>query len=64
MASEMAHRMRAIKCPTDELSLTNKAIVNVADFTDEVKSVFSFFFCFVFCCCCERYVGVSLRCSH
>lgn len=46
MASEMAHRMRAIKCPTDELSLTNKAIVNVADFTDEVKSVFSFFlFC-------------------
>lgn len=46
MASEMAHRMRAIKCPTDELSLTNKAIVNVADFTDEVKSVFSFFFLF------------------
>lgn len=54
MASELAHRMRAIKCPTDELSLTNKAIVNVADFTDEVKSVFSFLFsvpCFVFVVC-------------
>ncbi|XP_068153083.1 vesicle-fusing ATPase 2 [Drosophila tropicalis] len=39
MSVEMAHRMKAIKCPTDELSLTNKAIVNVADFTDEVKYV-------------------------
>ncbi|KAH8402747.1 hypothetical protein KR215_009847, partial [Drosophila sulfurigaster] len=39
MASEMAHRMKAIKCPTDEQSLTNKAIVNSADFTEEVKYV-------------------------
>lgn len=39
MANEMAHKMKAIKCPTDELSLTNKAIVNIADFTEEVKSV-------------------------
>lgn len=37
MSIEKAHRMRAIKCPTDELSLTNKAIVNVSDFTEEVK---------------------------
>ncbi|XP_001358901.4 vesicle-fusing ATPase 2 [Drosophila pseudoobscura] len=35
----MAHKMKAIKCPTDELSLTNKAIVNVNDFTEEVKYV-------------------------
>ncbi|KAH8311535.1 hypothetical protein KR044_006781 [Drosophila immigrans] len=35
----MAHRMKAIKCPTDEQSLTNKAIVNIADFTEEVKYV-------------------------
>lgn len=35
----MAYKMKAIKCPTDELSLTNKAIVNIADFTEEVKSV-------------------------
>ncbi|XP_030371496.1 vesicle-fusing ATPase 2 [Scaptodrosophila lebanonensis] len=33
----MAYRMKAAKCPTDVLSLTNKAIVNIADFTDEVK---------------------------
>ncbi|ALC46809.1 comt, partial [Drosophila busckii] len=33
----MAYKMKAIKCPTDELSLTNKAIVNIADFTEEVK---------------------------
>ncbi|EDX13021.1 GD20473 [Drosophila simulans] len=39
MSIEKAHRMRAIKCPTDELSLTNKAIVNVSDFTEEVKYV-------------------------
>ncbi|EDW14720.1 vesicle-fusing ATPase 2 [Drosophila mojavensis] len=39
MANEMAHKMKAIKCPTDELSLTNKAIVNIADFTEEVKYV-------------------------
>ncbi|EDW24306.1 GL24082 [Drosophila persimilis] len=31
--------MKAIKCPTDELSLTNKAIVNINDFTEEVKYV-------------------------
>ncbi|KAH8295288.1 hypothetical protein KR018_009597 [Drosophila ironensis] len=37
MSTEMAHRMRAIKCPTDELSLTNRAIVNASDFTEEVK---------------------------
>ncbi|XP_002013320.2 vesicle-fusing ATPase 2 [Drosophila persimilis] len=35
----MAHKMKAIKCPTDELSLTNKAIVNINDFTEEVKYV-------------------------
>lgn len=27
--------MKAGKCPTDELSLTNRAIVNPADFSDE-----------------------------
>lgn len=26
--------MKAVKCPTDELSLTNKAIVNDTDFVD------------------------------
>nr|XP_036674446.1 vesicle-fusing ATPase 2-like isoform X1 [Drosophila suzukii] len=39
MSTEMAHRMRAMKCPTDELSLTNRAIVNGSDFTEEVKYV-------------------------
>ncbi|XP_064550022.1 vesicle-fusing ATPase 2 [Drosophila montana] len=39
MATEIAHKMKAIKCPTDELSKTNKAIVNIADFTEEVKYV-------------------------
>ncbi|XP_039498495.1 vesicle-fusing ATPase 1 [Drosophila santomea] len=33
----MAYRLKATKCPTDELSLTNRAIVNVGDFPDEVK---------------------------
>lgn len=33
----MSYRLKATKCPTDELSLTNKAIVNVNDFPDEVK---------------------------
>ncbi|XP_058800718.1 vesicle-fusing ATPase 1-like [Phymastichus coffea] len=32
-------RMRAGKCPTDELSLTNCAIVNRADFGDDVKHI-------------------------
>ena len=31
--------MKAIKCPTDELSLLNRAIVNINDFTDEIKYV-------------------------
>lgn len=44
MSTEMAHRMRAIKCPTDELSLTNRVIVNAGDFTEEVKYVL-FFLC-------------------
>lgn len=30
-------RLKATKCPTDELSLTNRAIVNVGDFPDDVK---------------------------
>lgn len=29
--------MRATKCPTDELSLTNKAIVNISDFPEDIK---------------------------
>ncbi|XP_073833104.1 comatose [Musca autumnalis] len=33
----MSYRMKATKCPTDELSLTNKAIVNVNDFPEDVK---------------------------
>lgn len=33
----MSYRLKATKCPTDELSLTNKAIVNVNDFPDEIK---------------------------
>lgn len=31
--------MKATKCPTDELSLTNRAIVNVGDFPEDVKWV-------------------------
>lgn len=31
--------MKASKCPTDELSLTNRAIVNPQDFPDEVQYV-------------------------
>lgn len=37
-------RMKAVKCPTDELSLTNKAIVNDIDFDDSTKYVSSVFF--------------------
>ncbi|KAI8127984.1 vesicle-fusing ATPase 1 [Lucilia cuprina] len=33
----MSYRMRATKCPTDELSLTNKAIVNINDFPEDIK---------------------------
>lgn len=33
----MSYRMKATKCPTDELSLTNKAIVNSNDFPDDIK---------------------------
>ncbi|XP_030567970.1 vesicle-fusing ATPase 1 [Drosophila novamexicana] len=33
----MSYRLKATKCPTDELSLTNRAIVNVGDFPDDVK---------------------------
>lgn len=33
----MSYRLKATKCPTDELSLTNKAIVNINDFPDEIK---------------------------
>ena len=29
--------MKATKCPTDELSLKNAAIVNPLEFTDDVK---------------------------
>ena len=29
--------MKATKCPTDELSLTNKAIVNINDFPEDIK---------------------------
>ncbi|KAL7307115.1 hypothetical protein TKK_0000845 [Trichogramma kaykai] len=35
----MLQRMRAVKCPTDELSLTNCAIVNKADVPDSVKHI-------------------------
>ncbi|XP_037025989.1 vesicle-fusing ATPase 1-like isoform X2 [Bradysia coprophila] len=35
----MSVRMKATKCPTDELSLTNKAIVNISDFQDEVQYI-------------------------
>lgn len=31
--------MKATKCPTDELSLTNRAIVSPADFTDDIKYI-------------------------
>ncbi|XP_032582701.1 vesicle-fusing ATPase 1 [Drosophila sechellia] len=33
----MAYLLKATKCPTDELSLTNRAIVNVGDFPEEIK---------------------------
>ncbi|KMZ09568.1 vesicle-fusing ATPase 1 [Drosophila simulans] len=33
----MAYILKATKCPTDELSLTNRAIVNVSDFPEEIK---------------------------
>lgn len=29
--------MKATKCPSDELSLTNKCIVNSSDFPDEIE---------------------------
>lgn len=29
--------MKAGRCPTDELSLTNRAVANKDDFTDDVK---------------------------
>lgn len=32
--------MKAVKCPSDELSLTNKAIVNTGDFPDDIRWVF------------------------
>lgn len=35
----MSFRMKAVKCPTDELSLTNRAIVNASDFPDEIKYI-------------------------
>lgn len=31
------YSMKAVKCPTDELTLTNKAIVNPNIFPDDVK---------------------------
>lgn len=31
--------MKAVKCPSDELSLTNKAIVNNGDFADDTRWV-------------------------
>lgn len=31
--------MKAGKCPTDELSLSNKAIVNMGDFPEELKYI-------------------------
>uniref|UniRef100_A0A1A9WAQ9 Vesicle-fusing ATPase n=1 Tax=Glossina brevipalpis TaxID=37001 RepID=A0A1A9WAQ9_9MUSC len=33
----MSCSMKATKCPTDELSLTNRAIVNGSDFPDDIK---------------------------
>lgn len=33
----LLQRMKAGKCPSDELSLTNCAVVNPQDFTDSVK---------------------------
>ncbi|XP_067641395.1 vesicle-fusing ATPase 1 [Eurosta solidaginis] len=33
----MSYRLKATKCPTDELSVTNKAIVNINDFPEDVK---------------------------
>lgn len=33
--------MKAVKCPSDELSVTNKAIVSSGDFPDEVRWVFA-----------------------
>ena len=36
----LLQRMKAGKCPSDELSLTNCAVVNPQDFNDSVKSVY------------------------
>lgn len=35
----LTQRMKATKCPTDELSLTNKAIVNGHDFPSEIQYI-------------------------
>uniref|UniRef100_A0A0K8TTK0 Vesicle-fusing ATPase n=1 Tax=Tabanus bromius TaxID=304241 RepID=A0A0K8TTK0_TABBR len=35
----MSFRMKAAKCPTDELSLTNRAIVNALDFPEDIKYI-------------------------
>ena len=37
--SLMFQRMKAIKCPTDELSISNCAVINPNDFPDNVKYV-------------------------
>lgn len=37
--SGMLQRMKASRCPTDELSLTNCAVVNKDDFPDDVKHI-------------------------
>ncbi|KYN05689.1 Vesicle-fusing ATPase 1 [Cyphomyrmex costatus] len=35
----MLQRMKAVRCPTDELSLSNCAIINADDFPDDVRHV-------------------------
>lgn len=54
--------MKAVKCPTDELSLTNKAIVNDIDFSDDIKYVFREFvakYILWLIILCWRYIEVS-----
>ncbi|XP_025987829.1 vesicle-fusing ATPase 1 [Solenopsis invicta] len=35
----MSKRMKAVRCPTDELSLSNCAIINADDFPDDVRHI-------------------------
>lgn len=45
-------RMKATKCPSDEISLSNKVAVNHTDFPDDVEYVL---------CCCQQLKLVKIQ---